>query len=101
MSDSSTPERVDNAHSSLAKLGLPKLTVLITDLMPAHLHCLPEGGAVLEGRHLEGVTDHVDVLAGHEDNKEADDGEDGFAIGPGADDGGEGPADEGHGETTA
>ena len=53
---------------------------LIGELTETIVKGFAEGGAVFEGRNLEGVADHVDVFAGHENNEETDDGEDAGAI---------------------
>lgn len=67
---------------------------LIGELAKAVVEGVAEGGAVLERRNLESVFDHVDVFAGHEDDKETDDGKNRFAIGPRANDGCNWAADE-------
>ena len=58
---------------------------LIGELTEAIVKGFAEGGAVFEGRNLEGVADHVDVFAGHKNDEEANDGENRFTISPGAD----------------
>ena len=60
----------------------------------AVLKGLTDGSAVFEGRNLEGVLDHVAVLAGHEDDEETDDGKNRFAIGEGTNYGSDRATDE-------
>ena len=51
----------------------------------AVLKGLTDGSAVLEGRNLEGIFDHIDVFAGHKENEETNNDKDGGTVGTNTD----------------